>query len=51
MIHVEVDGRLFTFKQLAEKYGLPKNLIASRYQRGLRELEKLVQPKYDILRK
>ena len=51
MLHLKVNGRLMTINEIAKKFDVPRTLIASRYQRGIRELDKLIQPKYEMTRK
>lgn len=51
MINIKIEGKYMTLKEIAEKYNVPRKLIANRFARGVRELNELIQPKYDMLRK
>lgn len=52
MVYIKDEkGRLKTIKELAREYELPYTLIQSRYFRGIRNINELVQPKYEMVRK
>lgn len=52
MIYIKDEkGKLKTIKEVANENKLPYTLIQSRYNRGLRTLADLVQPKYEMVRK
>lgn len=44
-------GHLKTIQDLAYEYRLPATVVYSRYQKGIRDVEKLTQPKHEMLRK
>jgi hypothetical protein len=44
-------GHLRTIQEIAYKYQVPTSLVYSRYQKGYRDIEKLIQPKHEMLRK
>lgn len=44
MVYIDDNGRLKTLKELAEKYDVPLELIRGRWNRGMREIEELIQP-------
>jgi predicted DNA-binding protein YlxM (UPF0122 family) len=45
------SGELLSLKEIAEKYNVSLRLIEGRYYRGIRDISKLTQPKYEMLRK
>lgn len=51
MTFIKIDGRYLTIREIAEKYEMPRNLIATRIARGIRDIKELTQPKYEMLRK
>ena len=51
MIFIKINNQYKTVKDIAIKYNVPSKLIYARYMRGIREIEKLVQPKYEMVRK
>ena len=51
MVYIQDQkGKLNTLKEIALKYNVPLCLIKGRYDRGIREIEKLIQPKYEMVR-
>ena len=51
MIFIEDKGRMRSLKELAKKYNVPVAIIRGRYSRGIREVEKLIEGKYEMLKK
>lgn len=51
MIFIEDKGRMRSLKEIAKKYNVPTRLVRSRYNRGIREIEKLTEKKYEMLKK
>jgi len=51
MTYIKIENRYMTIREIAEKYDMPRDLIAYRIGKGIRELDKLIQPKYEMLRK
>jgi uncharacterized protein (DUF111 family) len=51
MIYIKVKGKYKTVKDIAAEYNVSPRLIYARYMRGIKEIEKLVQPKYESVRK
>jgi hypothetical protein len=48
---MKIDNRYLTLKEIAAKYNISLQLLRGRYQRGIREIEELIQPKYEATRK
>lgn len=47
MIYIKDErGRYRTLKEIAEKYNVPLDLVKGRANHGVRDLEKLIQPKW-----
>lgn len=51
MVYIKVDNQYKTLKEISEEYDCPLRLVAARFYRGIREINELTQPKYDMLRK
>lgn len=52
MIYIRNEiGKLQSMKDLAQRYNLPLSLIQGRYNRGIRDIKELTQPKYEMLKK
>ena len=51
MIYIKVNGRYKTTKEIATKYNISPQIVYRRYKAGITELEKLIQPKYEMVRK
>ena len=51
MNYIKDKNELKTIKEIAAKYNVPTSLVRSRYNRGIREVEKLIQPKYAMVEK
>lgn len=45
VVYIKHEGKLYTYQDLAAKYNVPTNLIASRWRQGVRDIDKLVKPK------
>jgi hypothetical protein len=48
VVYVKEKGKLKTIKEIALEYKLPISLVYSRYNRGIRDLETLITPKYEL---
>lgn len=47
MVYVKDEkGKLKTLKDIAIDYNVPLNLVQGRWNNGVRDLEKLIQPKW-----
>jgi hypothetical protein len=51
MIYIKINGQYKTVKEIATKYNLSPKLVYNRYKKGITNLEKLIQPKYEMIRK
>ena len=51
MIFIKVKGKYKTVKDIAAEYNISSKLIYARYSRGIKEIEKLIEPKYESVRK
>ena len=51
MIYIKIKNKYKTVKDISMEYNVPAKLIYARYQRGIKELEKLIEPKYESVRK
>jgi DNA-directed RNA polymerase specialized sigma24 family protein len=51
MTFVKIEGRYMTIREISEKYNVPLNLIRARIARGIRDINELTQPKYEMTRK
>lgn len=46
MIYIKDKGKYKTLKEIALEYNVSLNLIKGRCTQGIREVEKLIAPKY-----
>jgi hypothetical protein len=51
MIYIPVKNKLKSLKEIAVEYNMSTRLIYSRYHKGIKDIEKLTQPKHEMLRK
>lgn len=51
MVYIKINGRYKTLKEIAIEYDVPLDLIKGRWSNGVRDIEKLIAPKWDKWRK
>jgi hypothetical protein len=51
MIYIKVKNKYKTVKDIAIEYNVSSKLVYARYLRGIKDIKKLTEPKYEMVRK
>ena len=51
MIYIKIDGRYKTVKEIAAESDISPRLVYARYMKGIKDIKKLTEPKYESVKK